>query len=865
MRMHHVALAALAIVATSSGCLAKPHGPSPATTSRTVKSDDLPAYQDPTAPLQSRVDDLFSRLTEDEKLSLLTGTGFTTQPIPRLNIPAVGMCDAGQGVRGGTQGTQGPATLFPTEVVMARSWNTDLISQIGRGIGEELLNKGEGAQILLGPDVNIHRSPLGGRDAESFTEDPYLNAQLAVNYITGMQSSGALACIKHYACNNEEQDRNTVDVRVDERALREIYLPAFKAGITQGHCATIMAAYNKIDGPYATANAYLLRDVLKGQWGFDGIVMSDWGAVHDTVKAVTGGCDLEMPGGDYMTAPKLQDALSNSLITQDQIDDSVKRILRTVIRTGLLDAGSVHTPDHSVVNSPAHQKLAYDAACEGIVLLKNDNATLPLDTSRIKSIAVIGPAAVDMQAGALGSPNVQPFYTISPLDGINKAAGQNINVQYVEGVTLPSPSPDAVPSDVLTAPDGNPGLLGEYFTTPDLSGQPAASRVDQKMTFFRGFHPPSTPSPVRSARWTGTLTPPRSGLYTLAVLTDAGARLIVDGKTVIDESAQGGNWMHTAKVPLEAGHAYHVVMEILDIKERLRGRFGWVLPEVDNIDDAVAAAAKADVAVVVVSTGGQEGEGNDRPSMALPGAQDRLIDAVVKANPHTIVVLNAGSPVLMPWLSQVSALVDMGFPGEEGGHALADILFGTVDPSGKLTDTVGARREDYPDFGNFPGKHGKVRYAEGIYVGYRHFDKKAITPVFPFGYGLSYTTFHYANLKLSSPTLDTSGTVTASVDITNSGSRAGAEVVQLYVAPPSTSNVDRPVRELKGFSKVNLAPGETKTVNLALSPADFAYYDARGKQWVADTGTYTIEVGASSRDIRQQCSVTLTDKWTAQP
>jgi beta-glucosidase len=866
MRLHKVAIATTAIVATSAGCLAGPHKTIKATHPEMIAAS-LPVYKNPSATLDARVDDLFAALTQDEKLTLLSGTGFTIQPIPRLGIPGVGMADAGQGVRGGTQGTEGPATLFPTEVDMARSWNTDLLSQIGHAIGEEVQNKGEGAQILLGPDVNIHRSPLGGRNAESFTEDPYLNAQLAVGYIDGMQSSGALACIKHYACNNEEQDRMTVDVRVDERALREIYLPAFKAGITQAHSHTIMAAYNKINGPYATANHYLLTDVLKNQWGFDGIVMSDWGAVHDTAGPVAAGCDLEMPGGQFMTAPKLQEALSNGQITQAEIDGAVKRILRTIIRTGLLDGPK--TPDHSVVNSPAHQKLAYQAATQGIVLLKNQkvgsHSLLPIDTARVKSIAVIGPAAAKMQAGALGSPNVQPFYTIEPLDGIKTAAGSGVRVDYVEGVSLPNPNPDPIPTDNLTAPDGSHGLKAEFYTTPDLSGSPAAERVDTQTTFFRGYRPPQTPTPIRSARWTGKLTVPKSGTYTLALLTDAGCKLTIDGKSVIDEPAQGGNWYHAGKIDLEAGRSYDLVAEFRDIKERVRGRIGWILPEIDDIDSAAKAAAKADLAVVFVSTGGQEGEGNDRPSMALPGDQDKLIDAVAKANPNTIVVLNAGSPVLMPWLDRVPTLVDMGFPGEEGGHALADILFGNVDPSGKLTDTIAARREDYPDFGNFPGTNGTVHYTEGIYVGYRYFDKKAIKPIYPFGYGLSYTTFKYANLKLSAATLNASGQVTASVDVTNTGKRAGAEVVELYISPKGKLTVDRPIQELKGFSKVTLTPGETRPVTLTIKPQDLAYYNVDASLWQADPGEYTINVGASSRDIRQSATLTLTGKWTGQP
>jgi len=863
MRLFIGVMASAAVIAFSGGCLAGPEAASKiGGKHRLLAPEVLPVYKDPKAALEARVDDLFTKLTADEKLTLLSGTGFTTQPIDRLGVPAVGMADAGQGVRGGTQGTQGPATLFPTEVVMARTWDTGLIWKVGQAIGAEVQNKGEGAQILLGPDVNIHRSPLGGRDAESFSEDPYLSARLAVGYIQGLQSSGALACIKHFACNNEEQDRNTVDVRVDERALREIYLPSFKAGITEAHSYTIMDAYNKINGPYATANDYLNNQVLKGQWGFDGVVMSDWGAVHETEGAITGGCDLEMPGGDWMTAPKVKAALDSGKINQSAIDESVKRILRMIVRTGLLDGPK--TPDHAVVNSADHQKLAYDTAAAGIVLLKNDKATLPLDTTAIKSIAVIGPAAAKMQAGALGSPNVEPFYTIHPLDGIMKAAGPNIRVDYVEGVRLPSPNADPIPSKNLATPDGTPGLHAEYFGSPDLTGPVLAERTDPQVAFGRNYRPPQTTEPIRSARWNGTLTAPSTGTFTLAMMIDAGCKLTIDGKTVIDESAQGGNWYHAAKVDLVAGQQYAIHAEVLGVKDRFRVRLGWVLPEVDNVDEATAAAAKADVAIVIVSTGGEEGEGKDRPSMSLPGAQDKLIDAVVKANPRTIVVLNAGSPALMPWLSKVPAVIDMGFPGEEGGHALADIVMGTVDPSGKLTDTVAAHREDYPDFANFPGTKGAVHYAEGIYVGYRHFDHKGIKPVFPFGYGLSYTTFKYSNIKVSKRSIDATDHVDVTVDVTNAGKRAGAEVVELYTTAYDYG-IDRPLRELKGFNKVILDPGKTSTVTFTLDPSAFAYFDVTNKRWLADPRDYGISIGASSRDIRQSTTVHLTSAWTGKP
>ena len=429
------------------------------------RADVLP-YQDAAAPLAQRVDDLFGRLTPDEKLALLGGTGFTTQPIPRLGVPAMAMADAGQGVRGGRAKRMGPATAFPGGVLMASTWDTNLLRQIGQAIGEEARNKGSGVQVLLGPAVNIHRSPLGGRNGEYMSEDPFLAARLAVSYIQGMQGVGVSSCIKHYACNNQENDRNDVNVTVSERALREIYLPAFEAAVKEGKVWSVMSSYNLVNGQHSSANHFLLTDVLKKQWGFDGEVMSDWGGVHES-DAVQFGNDLEMPDGRNMSVAHLKAALADGSVTQAAVDDSVHRILRTVIRVGLLD-GPIPR-DATIVNSPAHQQLALDVAEKGIVLLKNSPTLLPLDSKSVKSIAVIGEAAAKMQFDALGSPEVQPLHVVEFLDGIKARAG-DATVTYsaarLEGEPFPA-------SAILT-PDGSTnGFQAEYFKNRDLNGPPA--------------------------------------------------------------------------------------------------------------------------------------------------------------------------------------------------------------------------------------------------------------------------------------------------------------------------------------------------------------------------------------------------------
>lgn len=826
----------------------------------TLSAQETPIYTDSKAPLEKRVEDLFGRLTQEEKLSLLGGTGFTTQPIPRLGVPAMGMADAGQGVRGGTGGTQGPATAFPSGVTMASTWDTNLIGRVGEAIGVEARNKGTGAHVLLGPAVNIHRSPLGGRNGEYMSEDPYLAARLAVSYIEGMEGTGVSSCVKHFDCNNQEQDRDSVNATVSERALREIYLPAFEAAVREAKVWCVMSSYNQVNGFHSSANKYLLTDVLKKGWGFDGLVMSDWGGVHES-DVVQDGNDLEMPKAEHMTVANLKEALANGKVTQAAVDESVHRILRTVIRVGMLDGPM--TPDHSQVNSEAHDQLAYEVATKGIVLLKNERGILPLDARKLKSIALIGEPARKLQVGALGSPFVAPLKTTELMDAIAHRTAGKITVHFDAGVS----TGDVVPASVVTLPD-NPSLHGfhaEYFKNTDLRGEPALVRTDSSIDIQGESDNPPAPgiSGERfSTRWTANLSVPASGPYVLAFTGDDGYRVFLDGKTLMDLWEHHSPTTLTREVQLEAGKTYALRIEFFQGGGGYQAQLTWKRGGVAGFASAVAAAKASDVAIVCVSTMGTEGEGNDRPSMDLPQDQAGLIRAVAAANPRTIVVLNNGTPVTMTdWLKSVPGVIESWFPGQEGGAAIADVLLGNVNPSGKLPDTLAVRRADYPDFGNFPGANHQVNYAEGIYVGYRHFDKANIQPLFPFGYGLSYTTFGYKNLKLSAPTLAPDGSITVRANVKNTGKRAGEEVAELYIHDLKPA-IDRPVRELKGFVKVALQPGETKTVEFTLKPRDFAYFDTAGHQWKSNAGAYEIEVGASSRDLRLKKTVRLSADYT---
>ncbi len=804
-------------------------------------------FQDKSKPLEARLDDLMGRLTTDEKILLLGGTGFTTQPIPRIGLPAMTMADAGQGVRGGPDSTLGPATAFPSGVAMASTWNPVLVGQLAAAIGVEAHNKGTGVQVMLGPAVNIQRSPLGGRNGEYFSEDPFLAARLSVGYIQGMQGTGTVACIKHFAANNQETDRFGINAVVSERALREIYWPAFEAGVKEGGVWAVMSSYNRLNGPHASASSYMLTDVLKKGWGYSGMVMSDWGGVHAVARTIEAGNDLEMPNGEFLSPEHVKAELARGTITQDQIDQNVRRTLRTVLRSGVVDG--LKAPDHSLVNSDAHRAVALKAAQESMILLKNEGNLLPLDTTKIRSVALIGPASSNWQIGAAGSPGLTPLHEVGPLEGLKTRLGAGITVRSSSGGDTGA----SFAAGLIAVPQsGEAGFKAEYFANRALQGTPTITRVDPQIDFT---HSPAGVGPNDwSARWTTSLTPKKSGLTTFYLRADDGSRLFLDGKAIIDHWQDSAANTQKAQVQLTAGQKYELRVEYYQGGGDQSVKFGWSEPGSGPYDEAVSAARQSDVAIVVVTTRGTEGEGGDRPSFELPGDQNELIRLVSAANPKTIVVLNNGTPVAMPWLSSVPGLIETWFPGQEGGTALAQVLCGDINPSGHLPTTLGARREDYPDTGNFPGKNGEVRYDEGIYVGYRAFDKRGIAPLFPFGYGLSYTTFRIDDLKLSAPTMAANGTLSATVRVTNTGKRAGAQVVQLYIHDPAPKT-DKAVRELKGFTKVMLQPRQSQTVTIPLKMRDFAWCDVNAKGWRVDAGQYEIAVGDSSRNLTQKASV----------
>jgi len=825
--------------------------------------------------VEARIETLLGKMTLEEKVSMLAGTdNWHTRGIERLGIPSIKMTDGPYGTRTVSDEDPNhtmPGTCFPTGSAMGATWDVDLIRRAGVALGEE--TRAMGCHILLGPCVNIHRSPLAGRNFESFTEDPFLAARLAVAYVDGVQSRNVGTSVKHFALNNSEFERFSMSSEAGERTIREVYFPAFEAAVREAQSWTVMCSYNKVNGTLASENHWLLTDILKNEWGLEGFVVSDWGAVHSTEPVANSGLDLEMPGPPRFLGDTLVSAVKEGSVSQDRINDGVRRILRVIEKTGAFE--ETRTPSLTQANTPEHQALAREVAREAIVLLKNDHEILPLQREDLASIAVIGPNAAEARVLGSGSSQVRPPYVVTPLDGIRSKCGDAIAVTFEPGCRCNRLTP-LLDSQHLRPASGaeEPGLTGEYFNNNDLSGKPALTRVDTEFGFRWGsFGGGTSPGPGVdrdnfSIRWTGTFLAPESGQYRFGLLTDGLGCIYLDDTLVAEKGSAGPDDLflvqgeRTGTCRMEAGESHTLRIEYRRNPERewpiRRVRLGCEVPlPGDPMARAAEAAAGADVALVFVGTSEEyESEGFDRDTMDLPGPQAALIEAVTRANRNTVVVLNSGAPISMEgWIDRVPAVVEAWFPGQECGNAIADVLFGDADPCGKLPMTFPRRIEDNPAYINYPGENGKVLYGEGIFVGYRYYDTKRVEPLFPFGHGLSYTTFEYSNLNV--PAEVTLGDpVEMSVDVTNTGSSEGKEVVQLYLRDVESSLV-RPTKELKGFAKISLKAGETKTLSFSLGKRDLSFYDPDRAGWLAEPGEFGVLVGSSSRDIRATGSFVL--------
>jgi beta-glucosidase len=697
--------------------------------------------------------------------------------------------------------------------------------------------------------MNIYRVPVCGRNSEYLGEDPYLTGLMAGAIVRGIQSQGVAATIKHFAANNQEFHRRTVSAQVDERTLRQIYLRGFHIAIETGHPWAVMCAYNKINGVYCSANKWLLTTVLKDEWGFNGMVMSDWNATHDTLGPANAGLDLEMPGRKWFTPDKLMPLIQQGKISQATIDDKVRRILRVEVSMGFLDRPQKES--NIPLDDPSSRKVALEIARQGIVLLKNQDNLLPLDHSKVKSIVVIGPDADPAVTGIGGSSHVIPFHPVSVLAGIEKLAGNKIDVTYLPA-NEKSEFDELIQKSVYEPSDSTTrGLTAEFFPNRDLSGKPVLTRhykgIDVLWT--QRLRPPAgLANDNMSIRWTGKIRPAANGTYRFSLASEGGARVFIDGLQVIDVWAARQTPQVDIRRDLIGGKIYDIRIEFFSQSRRCGLQFGWGPDRPLLTPDELDKIAHADAVVLCVGFNRlQEGEGIDR-TYALPREQEQLVEKITSLSPRTIVVVNAGGNIEMaPWIGRAAGLIQAWYPGEEGGTALADILFGNVCPSGRLPATFENQWKDTPAYGNYPGKDDEVNYKEGIFVGYRWFDAKGIEPRFPFGFGLSYTTFQLTNLRIERETGNPEK-LDVLADVQNTGKRAGADVVQFYVGQDHPT-LPTPPRRLAGFARVNLKPGQTKTVHFVLDDSTLAYWNPSTNKWQTDPGAYHVWVGESSRDL----------------
>ena len=793
-----------------------------------------------TPDVDKKVNELLKQMTVEEKLSYVGGVDWMyTRNIDRLGIPRMKMSDGPQGL-----GTNGMSTAYPATVLLAATWNEDLAYQYGKSLGHDC--RARGVNILLGPAVNIYRAAMCGRNFEYMGEDPYLTSRTAVGYIKGVQDQGVMATIKHFIANNSDYDRDNISNDIDERTLNEIYFPSFKAAVQEAEVGAVMSSYNYLNGIYTTEHPWLLKEVLRNQWGFNGLVMSDWGSTHHCIPAVKGGLDLEMAGGEKMNPKELAYYLKTGDITIDMIDEKVRHILRVLIAFGFKDG--VQEDKNIPLDNPASVETALKVAREGIVLLKNEKNILPINPQKYKNIIVTGKNAHGYVKGG-GSGGVVPFHYTSLLDGIQKeAALHNVNIEYIDEL-------DFLPQIMYTKSNSNEqGLRAEYFNNIELQGNPIIEQVEKKIRYswtgggteLKGMNKENF-----SVRWSGVMRPSQTGIYEFSLGGDDGYRMYINDQAVIDDWTPGAYRNKVITETLEAGKEYKIRIEYYQKGGAAGANFIWKRKG-DNKDHLVDYLNKADLVIACIGhSSDSEGEGSDR-TFGLPDVDQSLLASVLKCKKPIIGVVNGGGNIEMQgWEPSLKGLLWAWYAGQEGGQAVADILFGKVNPSGKLPMTFEKKWEDNPAYNSYHDPDGDkhVEYTEGIFIGYRGYDKLKREVQYPFGHGLSYTTFKLSNLSVSEQNAD--GSVEVTCNLTNTGKREGAQVVQLYVGKVGGA-VERPEKELKQFKKVVLPKGESASVKMTISKDAFTYYSVENKKFVTDSGTYNIMIGFSSRDIKAQ-------------
>ncbi len=813
--------------------------------------------------------DLLNQMTLEEQVSLLSGADFWSVPgVDRLGIGKLYVTDGPNGARGGGSLIGGvKSASFPVGIALGATWNVDLLHHVGSALADEV--KSKGAHMLLGPTVNIHRSVTNGRNFECYSEDPILTGELAAAYIAGLQEKHVAATIKHFAGNESEIERTTMSSRIDERSLREIYLIPFEWAVKKAGTWGVMTAYNRVNGIYASEHHWLIEEVLRGEWGFDGLVMSDWFGSHSTAPTVNAGLDLEMPGPTRDRGDKLIAAVNAGEVSRQTVRERAGNVLKVMERTGALHDYRHH--DEYADDRPEHRNLIRKAGAEAMVLLKNKDRVLPL--SGQEKIAVIGPNAKTAQIMGGGSAQLNPHYRISPWQGLVSEMGE-AGLSYAEGCT-----------NFRFQPLLETEFTIDYFANDRLEGAPVhRAAMDEAQAFWFGTIAEGKVDPKRfSARLTGQFVPEKSGVHRAGIFSAGLSRLLVNGKLVADAWT---NWHKgrtyfeegcdevVGEVELAAGVPAEIVIEFATKPHAMLDlaafHAGICLPLGDEaIAEAAEIAGASDVALVFVGRNGEwDTEGSDLEHISLPGRQNELVSAVAKANPKTIVVLQTGGPVEMAWLNDVAGVIEAWYPGQEAGNAIADVLLGRADPGGRLPQSFPVKWSDNPAHSQdprvYPGQDGEVEYREGVFIGYRHYNRHGIKPLFPFGFGLSYADFALSDLAIDDSRFEADGKVEVRINVANTSSRRGSTVVQLYIAPRDAP-VARPEKELKGFVKLHLTAGETKQALFNLDVRAFAYFDTARTAWVAAPGRYAIQIGTDAESIVVEGAVSRHNEIVLRP
>ena len=801
---------------------------------------------------------LIEDLTLEEKVELLSGfDAWQTNKIDRLGIPSIKMSDGPNGVRG--DGNSGKSSAcFPCAISIGSSWNLNLINTLGEELASEA--KLKDVDVLLGPTINIHRHPLGGRHFECFSEDPFLTGKIAIEYVKGVQSKNIAACLKHFVGNDTEFERYTVSSNIDERTLREIYLLPFEMAIKEANAKVVMSAYNKLNNIYCSSHENLLIEILKDEWGFDGYVVSDWGAARDTVENAIGGLDLEMPGPAKSWGKNLITAINDKAVPEDLINDKVKRILNVASFCKRFE-NPIRKPERDN-DSKLKRKLLKDAAQEGMVLLKNDGI-LPLKKD-IKSIGIIGPNAEKAQIIGGGSATLVPYHESHPVSSFQNNFSEKTIVKSAKGCHTYRYLPEINKS--LTKENG---FLVEYFNVTDNKNDFISSKVlrGSKFWIFEGFAKDiigTEDRPDIFVKFSCTYVPDISGEHAFEIFAIGKSKLLINNEEIID------NWTdplpgdaffaHGSSSKRGASHLEKDKSYQIEIQYKFEGNFpaiyiGCQPPDkIDLLDEALNIAKEVDEVILLVGTNSDwETEGNDRVNFNLPGEQNTLIEKVLEINPNAIIVLNTGSPVDMPWVNKAKSILQSWYAGQEYGDALFEILTGLVNPSGKLPTTFPKRIKDTPAYSCYPGENLQMSYDEKLLIGYKWYDRKKIEPLFHFGHGLSYTNFEYSNLRISN---SDKNNYTCSFNIENVGDISGFEISQCYISFMNCDE-DEPIKKLQGFDKTYINSGEIKKIEICLDSKSFSTWDIKNDQWEIKKGVFNILIGSSSNDIKLKDSINL--------